>query len=433
MKNLKLKASSIIMLLAATGCLETKPDDSAQSKPDPRAALVAAIDNQATTLVKGINQVIINGQFLKNMTLQNPPNPISLSDENDVNKAIQYLLSNQSTVDDSTIYHPDPRICSELLAKDHPQTCIQFMADVTLTQTALDDSTGYVEINVAGSKPLLMSYSPDGLSANSKVIEVVKTLHRVSDILVQNGEHGFADKLPTTFDGEIQLAISSKMGFSAVTASIIAALDIQGTDSGSAYGLQAQVSQNTLAVYLKPDLGLAQASVNIPKFVLTMNPHDEQNLIHQVQIQFPGATGTLSLDNSIATMALQALRLNSSDIYIDVDGQNAVHGISSEELDASIQVAPGGDGKLTFAQQFSAQAIFSSNPLISKTGTISASVDQGTQIIFSHTAQQGKVIAGSINLLGTLDFAGSLNASAGTCLEGQKAAPLYLQSVICKF
>ena len=433
MKNLTTKLSSIAIVLAATGCLESKPDDAAQTTVDPRAALIVALNNQSTLLVKGINQVIINGQFLKNMNLRNPPAPISLSNDNDVNKAIQYLLSNQATVEGLTTYRPDPKICSELLAKDHPQSCMQLMADMTLIQTPADDSTGIVEINVAGAQPLLLSYSLDGLSANSKISEVVQTLRHVSDIVVQNGETGFSDKLPTISDGEVQLAVSSKLGFSAVTASVTTALDIQGTDNGSAYGLQAQVSQNTVAIYLKADLGLAQASVNLPQFVLTLNPHDELNVIHQVQIEFPGAKGTLRLDNSLAIMTLEALRLNASDIYIDVDGQSAVHGISSEQIDASIQMAQGGDGTLTFAQQFSAQAIFSSNSLINKTGTLSASIEKGTQVIFPHAAQQAKVQAGSIQLLGTLDFAGSLNAATGTCIEGQKKAPLFLQSAICKF
>ena len=433
MKNSGIKALSIALMLTATGCLESEHEDPAQVIVDPRAALVAALDNQATTLVNGINKVIINGQFLKNMNLENPPESISLSNNNEINRAIQYLLSNQATAGNSTTYRPDSKICVELLAKEHPQSCVQFMADITLIQTPLDATTGYLEVNVAGAKPFLMGYGPGGLSVNSKIAEVVKTLQRLSEIVIQNGENGFADKLPTTHEGEIQLAITSEMGFSIIAASITKAIDIQGIDDGSAYSLQAQASQNTLAVALNAALGFAQASINLPEFVLTLHPQDDLHVIHEVQVQFPGASGSLSLDNSLATMALEALRLKKSDIYVNVDGQNAVHGMSNDQIDASIHMVQGGDGTVTFAQQFSAQVTFSLNPLINKTGTISGSVAQGTQVTFPHSVEQGKVLAGSIDLLGTLDFAGSMNATVGSCIEAQQNAPLFLQTAICKF
>ena len=433
MKNLALKASSISILLLASGCFETKQDAAAIEDADPRIALIAALDNQATSLVDGINKVVINGQFLKNMNLENPPEPISLENENDVNKAIQYLLSDQSTLGNSTIYHPDSKICSELIAKENPKTCVQLMADVTLIQTPLDATTGYVEVNVAGAKPLLMSYSPSGLSANSQVAEVVKTLLHISEIGIQNGEEDFADKLPTTYEGEVQLVVTNEMGFSIVTASIIQAIDIKGHDNENAYGLQAQVSQNAVVFSLNGVLGLAQASVSLPQLTLTINPMDEQHQFHQVQIHFPGASGSLSLDNSLETMALQALRLNASDIYIDVDGQNAVHGMSNDQIDASIHMAEGGDGSITFSKQFSAQVIFSANSLINKTGTLSGSVAEGTQVLFPHAMEQGKVLSGSIDLLGTLDFTGSMTATAGLCIEGKKDAPVFLQTAVCKF
>lgn len=306
------------------------------------------------------------------------------------------------------------------------------MSEVTLIQTTLDATTGYLEINVAGAKPFLMSYSPNGVSANSKVAEVVKVLRRISDIEVQLGGSGFAANLPTTHEGEVQLAIAKEMGFSIVTASIVKALDIQGSDEGSAYSLQAQVSQNTVAIYLNSALGLAQTSVNIPQFVLILHPQDDQHVLHEAKISFPGATGSLSLDNSITTLAVQALKLNASDITVDVDGQNALHGISDDQIDASVKMVQG-DGTITFAQQFSAQVIFSANPLINQTGMISGAIAQGTEIVFPHSAEQAKVLAGSIDLFGTLDFAGSMNATVGSCIEGQKNAPLFLQTAICKF
>ena len=57
----------------------------------------------------------------------------------------------------------------------------------------------------------------------------------------------------------------------------------------------------------------------------------------------------------------------------------------------------------------------------------------GTQVYFPYQAQQAKVLLGSVQLTGTQDFAGSLDAQANSCIEGQQGTPVFLQVAPCQF
>ena len=119
---------SVLALLTTTGCLNTENTDQPAQQPQPqfdhRAALVQALNKQAVSVVAGINEVIIKGDFLKNLSLENPPEPIPMNDNNEINKAINYMLSNQSAQNGALIYTPDEKLCSEVIAKNNPQSCV---------------------------------------------------------------------------------------------------------------------------------------------------------------------------------------------------------------------------------------------------------------------------------------------------------------------
>ena len=79
-KNLWLSISTSALLLTTAGCFKEEAKQP-EAAVNPRAALIQALDKQATTLVNGINKVIIEGKFLQNMSLENPAQPIPMSDD----------------------------------------------------------------------------------------------------------------------------------------------------------------------------------------------------------------------------------------------------------------------------------------------------------------------------------------------------------------
>lgn len=434
-KKLLLTLTSATLLLT-TGCLKEEIAPEAGSSTDAansRAVLVESLDKQSVQLVSGINQVIITGNFIKNIAVANPPKPIPLGDDNDVQKAINYLLSNQESNSNYTSYKPDSRLCSELIAKENPNSCMKVMEQVVLTQIPIDNTSGIVELCVAGSKFFTLYYGANVISAYASLTEIVSALTKVSDILVQNGELGFANSLPTVHEGGIQFDVSSQMSISMVKASITSALDIQGQNqNGQAYSIQAEAADGLINVALESASGMGYLSINLPQAQALFSAFDQQNQSHQVQVQFPGATGTINLDNSLASLTAQALKLSASDVYVFVDGQTAVHGTFADQVDATLQ-AQTGNITLSFLGQVSAQAEFTANPLIGSNGTITAMIIASTQVYFPYQAQQAKVLMGSVQLTGTQDFAGSLDAQSNSCIDGQQGTPVFLQVVPCQF
>lgn len=443
MKNTKLNISRKLFsalagasLLLTTGCLQIKGPSAEIEQIDEtaRTALVEALDQQSSQLIKGINQVIITGNFVKNIAVENPPQPIPIDDNNEVSKAIGYLLSYADAREGVIDYYPDSRICSDIIAKNDPRSCTKVMEKVLLTQIPSHNGSGVLEVRINGSKLVTLSYSPNSVSLFASVSDVVGALTQVSQIIVQDGGEDFANKLPSTHEGAIQLEVSHQLSVSTVKAHILAALDIRGqNENGDDYSIQVQPSQNTLSISLDSALGVAQASISLPQVQALFTANDEQNLKHQVQAQFPGATGSLNLENSISTMALQALKLSASEAYISVDGSLAASLNFADQIDAEVQSAQGGHVMINVLSAATTQLEILSNPLITKTGSVTASVAQGTQVYVPYQATQAKVLAGSIELLGTLDFDGSMNAQANTCVEHQQDAPLFLQTSDCQF
>lgn len=445
-KNILLKLSSAALMIAATGCLkEDAPADaggtgSGGNPPadvvveDPRAALVQALDTQAINLIDGINKVILTGNFVKNIAVQNPPQAIPLNTNNDVQKAIRYLLSNQTTQGNQTTYKPDPRVCSELIAKNDPAACMQLMDEVTLVQTTTDSTSGVLDLSIAGAHPFSLSYSPSSLSISTRFDEIIKTIKEISRVNVQNGHQEFDSSLPSVHEGALSLSVSNGLATSTIDFSITEAVHVAGQNqNGSPYSIQAAAAQHVASITLNSDLGIAHASISIPAVAAIFTAHDDQNTDHLVEVQFPGLNGAFNLDNALEMISVQALKLTAADAYINVDGQSAVHGIFNNQLDAEIKSSQGGNVKLSFLQQFSAQIELYTNPLIRSTGSISALVAQNTQIYFPYQNKQAKVLQGLVQLTGTQDFAGTMDAQPNTCIEGEQNRPLFLESVACEF
>lgn len=438
-KNLLLKLSSVALMMAATGCLKEEevaevPADPTVATEDPRAALVQALDTQATQLVDGINKVIISGKFVQNMSVQNPPQPIPLGNDNDVQKAIRYLLSNQTTQGATTTYKPDPRFCSELVAKNDPTICIQLLEEVTIKQTTADSTTGIVEFSVADAKPFLLTYSPSAIGVTTQFSEIIQVLKEVSRLEVQNGGPGFANTIPSVHQGALTIALSNSMAMSILDFSITQAINLGGQDgAGRPYSFTAAVAQHAATIVFNSALSMAYVTLNVPAVSVNMTAHDDQNGIHSLEVQFPGLSGSLNLDNALEMIAVQALKLTTPDAYINIDGQSAIHGIFNDEVHAELKSSQGGNLTLSFLQQFSAQVDVTANALIPSTGTISALVAQNTQIYFPHNSEQAKVLQGALQLTGTQDFTGSMDAQANSCIEGGPNSPLFLETVVCPF
>ena len=438
--NLWIKLTSAALMVAATGCLKedeavpaAEPADAVVAE-DPRAALVLALDNQATQLINGINQVIITGNFVKNMAVQNPPQPIPLGNDNDIQKAIRYLLSNQSTQGNTTTYKPDSRFCTELVAKNNPTVCTQLLEEVTLTQTAIDSTSGSLVVSVADAHPFILGYNPSVISISTQFNEIIQTLKEVSRIEVQTGGPGFANTLPSIYQGAVTVSISNSMAISIVDFNITQAIDVSGQDNnGHTYSFKAAAAQHVATVALSSALGWGQLSLNVPTASLKTTVYDDQNASHALEVQFPGLTGSFNLDNALEMISVQALKLTTPDAYISIDGQNAVHGSFSEAVEAELKSSQGGNLTLNFKQQFSAQIDINANALISSTGTIAAAIAQGTQVYFPHNSDQAKVLQGSVQLSGTQDFSGSMDAQMNECIEGRQNAPLFLETVTCPF
>ena len=431
-KNLWVSLTGTALLLTATGCLkeEAAPQDVVV---DHRAALIQALDNQASTLVNGINKVIIEGKFLQGMALENPPQPIPLSDDNEINKAINYLLANQTAQGNGFSYKPDSKICSEVMAKNNPATCIEVMKQVTLTQTPSNSTDGTLQIAFGKAQPFYLNYSEGEVSVRTTLAEIIKTIGEVDTVLKQNGKAGFNGTLPTTYAGAFQLGATSALGVSSLRFSILASVDVQGlNDMGEAYSLQLAGTPNLLSLTLNPFTGIAAVSVSLPPVAASFYARNEDEIPHQVQVSFPGLSGTVSLNNALEQIALQAVKFTSPDAFVTVDGQAAAHLFSASQIDAHLQSHAGGDKSVSFSSELSAQINIFANGLINQTGQLNASIAQGTELYFKQGSEQAKVITGSVQLLGGGDFSGMMAAQQDDCIEGQQNNAIPLQVVVCQ-
>lgn len=427
-KNVLSIAAGALLLATTTGCLEKKEEANQASN---REALIASLDNQAVSLVDSLNKVIISGDFFANLSLENPPEPIPLEGDADVKKAIDYLFANEVVNGSSSTYTPDPRICSEVLAKEHPATCEKVFAKVSFIQEVSDEDTGYVQMNVDGSLPLGFVYDSSLVSFNLSLPNLFEALEKIDAIRVAAGDEPFSNNFPSTRNGAITLTVANQMGASVIDFTISQTIEVAGvTSEGHNYALNIPAANNVATVSLISGLGIGTFSLNAPAATALFPVHDGQEVVHSVSINFPGLSGQASLNNAASLIDVSALQLNAASVSAVIDGQPGIQLDVAAPLNAQIH-ASAGDLTLQFTSAFDAYLQVSPNSLIDKSGTVTAAIAQDTSVLFAKGADQAKLLNGSFSLIGTGDFTVNLDAQAGMCIEGQDE-PFALQTVTCQ-
>jgi hypothetical protein len=417
-------------LTLTTGCLEQKPEEEPSQNISHRDALIAALDNQAVSLVDSINKVIISGDFVANLPLNNPPKPIPVEGDDDVKKAIGYLFANEVVNGDQSSYTPDSRICSEIIAKDHPATCEKVFEKVSFLQQISDEDTGYVQLKIDGVNALGLAYDSSLISFNVNAADLFAALEKVDAIQVAAGEESFTQGFPSTRNGAVTLTVANQMGASIVDLTIAQAISVAGvTPEGQNYSLSIPAANNAATVSLIPSLGIGTVSLNVPAISAQFPVEDHLNAKHALAISFPGLTGQLSLNNALSLIDVAALNLNSAIVSATVDGQAAIQVNVQGPLNAQVH-ADAGDINVQFSSPFAATLQAVSNALFSESGSVSASIAQDTNLLFAKDADQAKVLNGSFSLIGSGDFTANMDAQAGMCIEGQDE-PFYLQTAAC--
>ena len=429
-RNLFLSMSAGACILAATtGCLEQKVADDPSLQASNREALVTAMDNQAVSLIDSLNSVVIGGAFIQNLALENPPKPIPIDSENDVKKVVDYFLANESVSGTSSVYHPDPRLCSEVIAKEHPQACQQLMSKVSIYQEASDKESGYVQIQVDGAAPFGFAYTPSLVSLRVQLDQLLIVAQKINTIKMALGEQ--IDELPSSAQGTAILTVSNQMGASIIDLTVTQALQIAGTNSqGQAYSINVLAANNIVTASLFTALGLGSVSLNIPAASVLFPIHDDQNNEHVLGINFPGLSGQINLNNAASIVEFVAMNLGAPSVDATIDGQQAAH-ITVGQLDAQVK-ASNGDLTATLTNGFSAALVLSPNAMTAQSGTVTGTIAPNTELLFAYQSKQVKINQGSFSLIGTGDFTANMDAQAGMCAEGTQNQPIFLETVVCQ-
>lgn len=427
-KNLLLPFSAAVFAIAITGCLEKKEE---AAGPSNREALIVALDSQAVGLVDSLNKVLITGNFVANLSLENPPEPIPLDGDADVKKAIDYLFANEVANGNNSTYTPDPRICSEILAVNNPAVCQKVFAKISLHQEVSDADTGYVQVAIDGAMPFGFVYDSSLVSFNVSLPGFFAALEKVDAIQVAEGEDSFAAGLPTTRNGSVTLSVAQQMGASIVDLTISQAIEIAGVNSeGQSYSLDIGAANNVATVSLISSLGIGTVSINAPAAAALIPAHDHQEVMHPVAVNFPGLTGQFTLNNAAAMIEASAVQLLASSVEVSVDGQPGFQLDVADALNAQL-TASAGDITLNFTSAFSAMLQVNNNALVEESGSLSVAIAQDTALLFAKNSEQGQVLSGSLSLIGSGDFIVNLDAQAGMCIEGQQDS-FALQTVVCQ-
>ena len=439
MRNNKnqLLAVSLLLLLTATSCLKTESNDQAEQQPQPefdhRAVLVESLNKQAVSLVAGVNEVIIKGEFLKNMSLENPPEPIPMDDNNEVNKAINYILSNQSKQNGAYVYTPDAKLCSEVIAKNDPQTCIELMKKVSLVQYPADTTSGVVDIFVAQSKLLRLTYTAETLLAQLEASNVVGALREVSKTEVQMGNNGFEAELPLIHEGEVTVLVSSMFGVSTISIGVASEIKLAGkTPEQKDYSLQIGQRESAISFTLSPATSMGIVQLNVPAIKITSPIHDQNNNIFEIKIDFPGVAAMLSLENALSRISLADLKMAQDTATATIDGQLAIKLFSNTKLEGSIQSKAGKQITLKTGGLFTAQADVYANNLFADNGQINLSINAATEVLVDQNKKQAQFISGALNLKGTGSFNGQINITAGDCAGEDQNSNEIISKVACQ-
>lgn len=432
-KNILKTIACGALVLAAVGCKEEQVEVTQIAEPQAagRAALIKALETQAQGLVDSFNNVIVDSQFLKNLDLEHPPEKISMETEGEVKKAIDYLLSNDQSHSDVIVYSPDTRICSEILAKDHPETCQDVFSKITLAQTAQDASSGYVEVYIANIKAFGFVYAPELISAQVDLSGLLAALTKVDEIIVAHQEESM--ELPSLAEGNVSVTVAQKLGATIADLTVNQKIHVTGVNyEMQNYDFVIEAGQNVATLSAFSSMGIASLQVNIPAVEAIFPVHDYNNINHAVSLSFPGGSGLATLNNAMSMIDFAGVKLAASTVSAKADGQSMAQLTVNGQIDAQVTSYAGGHVGLKFASAVDGQLATVSNPLFSEQGTITASIAEGTEAYFAKGANQAKLISGSFSYIGTQDFLSNMNATAGMCIEGDDNQPLFLQTAVCQ-
>lgn len=419
------------LVLATVGCKEEQVEVTPIGQASGRAALIKALETQAQGLVDSFNNVIVDSQFLKNLVLENPPEKISMETENDVEKAIDYLLSNEQSDNGATVYSPDTRICSEILAKEHPATCQDIFSKIKLAQVEQDASSGYVEIYLANIKAFGFVYTPELISAQVDLSALLAALTKADEIIVAHQEESM--ELPSLAEGNVSVTVAQKLGATVADLTVNQKIHIQGVNyEMQSYDFVIEAGQNAATLSAFPAMGVASLQVNIPAVEAIFPVHDHDNINHAVSLSFPGGSGLATLNNAMSMVEFSDVKLNSPSVSAKADGQAMAQLTVNGQVDAQVTSYQGGHVGLKFLSAIDGQLTAVSNPLFSEQGTITASIDQGTEAYFAKYSNQAKILAGNFQYVGTQDFLSNINATAGMCIQGDDNQDLILQTAVCQ-
>lgn len=433
-RNLLTKLSlSACLFMGATGCLpEPVVEDANLEAPSPRPALLKALETQSVSLIESFNAVVANSTFIKNLELENPPKPIDIENEEEIKKAVAYLLANESQNADATIYYPDKRICSEIIAKQNPAACEKIVEKISIAQVEQDATSGYVQVHFAGTNPFNFVYTAELISISTHFSQLVSAAEQVDLIKVALGDASFAANLPSIHEGAATLTIAKQMGASIIDITASQNVKIVGsTEKGQNYNVQFAAQNNIVTLALYPLLSLGSVSVNIPAAQVQVDIFDNNNNLHPMAVSFPGASGVATLNNAMSMIELSAVKFNAPQLDITINGQPAISAQVPNQLDAQITTYVGAHVSAKALAGFQFNLSVQSNSLFDKTGTVALNVQQGTELFKAKNDEHAQVISGSITLLGTQDFTANMSAQAGMCVAGNDQ-PFYLEVVNCQ-
>jgi hypothetical protein len=434
-RNLLTKLSlSACLFIGATGCLpEPAVEEPIAEEASARPALLKALETQSVSLIEAFNVVIADSSFIKNMDSENPPKPIDIENEEEIKKAVSYLLANETKNADATIYYPDKRICAEIIAKENPAACEKVVEKVSLAQIEQDATSGYVQFHFAGTNPFNFVYTPELVSISTNFSQLVSAAEQLDIIRVAHGDPSFAANLPTVRDGAATLTIAKSMGAAIIDITASQNVKLVGsTDKGQDYNVEFPAQNNIVTIALYPLLSIGTVSVNIPAAQVQVKVFDNNEVLHPVAFSFPGASGIATLNNSMSMLELSAVKLNAPQFNVAVNGQPAISAQIPNQLDAQIKTYVGGHFSLKALADFQLNLSTQANSLFDSTGSVALTVQQNTELFQAKDAPNAQVLSGSITLIGTQDYTANMSAQAGMCVAGSDQEAFYLQVVNCQ-
>ena len=343
------------------------------------------------------------------------------------------MLSNQSAQNGALVYTPDEKLCSEVIAKNNPQSCVTLMKQVSLVQFPADEANGVVDIYVAQSKLMRLTYSAETLLAQFEASGVVGALREASKAGAKMGEQSFETSLPVVHTGELTVLVSSMFGVSTISIGVLSDIKLAGqNEQQKPYSLEIGQRESAISLTLSAATLTGIVQLDVPAVKLTSPILDQNQNIYEIKIDFPGAAAVFTLENALSRISLADFKMAQDYAYAKIDGQPAVQLFSNTKLEGYLQSKPGQQITLKSGAQFSAQADVFANHMFADNGQIKVTIAAATEVLIDNNKKQGKFMSGSLNLQGTGNFNGQINIKAGECAGEDQNSNEIIAKVVCQ-